>query len=102
MGAEGNIAPQLFASVIKSADDGDWEAFKKSYKQVLSLYSIVFQYNGNSSAQRALKPLMNAFGLPGGSVRPPMVPINDADLAAMVAAVDRIGIPELAGRAKLK
>ena len=99
MGAEGNIAPQLFAAVIRNADNGDWEAFKKCYGQLLSLYSVVFQFNGNSSAQRAIKPLMNAFGLPGGHVRPPQVAIGDKELVAMVAAVDKIGIPELAGLA---
>jgi 4-hydroxy-tetrahydrodipicolinate synthase len=102
MGAESNIAPQLFAATIRSFDAGDWEAFRKCYRQLLSLYSTVFQFNGNSSAQRGIKPLMNAFGLPGGSVRPPMVALEGAELAAMVAAVDKIGIPELAGRANLK
>ena len=102
MGAEGNIVPQLFAEVIRSFDAGDWEGFKKSYRQLLSLYSVIVQFNGNSSAQRGIKPLMNAFGLPGGAVVPPMVPISDVDLAALVTAVDKIGIPELAGRANLK
>jgi 4-hydroxy-tetrahydrodipicolinate synthase len=102
MGAEGNITPRLFGEVIRTFDSGDWEGFRKSYKQLLSLYSLIVQFNGNSSAQRAIKPLMNAFGLPGGAVVAPMVPISDADLAALVTAVDKIGIPELAGRARLK
>lgn len=96
MGAEGNIAPQLFASVIRTFDEGDMEGFRVSFGKLMSLYAVVSQFNGNSSSQRAVKPLMNALGLPGGAVRAPMLPINDKDLAAMVKAVMAIGIPELA------
>ena len=97
MGAEGNIAPQLFASVIRTFDEGDMEGFRISFRQLMSLYVVVSTFNGNSSSQRAVKPLMNALGLPGGAVRAPMLPIGDKDLAAMVKAVMAIGIPELAG-----
>ena len=78
------------------ADGGDMDAFRTSFRQLMSLYVVVNTFNGNSSSQRAVKPLMNALGLPGGAVRAPMLPINDKDLAAMVKAVLAIGIPELA------
>jgi 4-hydroxy-tetrahydrodipicolinate synthase len=97
MGAESNIAPQLFGSVITTFDSGDMEAFRVAFGRLMSLYAVVSQYNGNSSSQRAVKPLMNALGLPGGAVRPPMLPIGDKDLAAMVKAVLALGIPEFAG-----
>lgn len=102
MGAETNIAPQLCTTIIRSFETGDMETFRRSYKQILGLYSIVFTHNGNSaSAQRGIKPLMNAFGLPGGAVRSPMLAIEDDELAIMASKVDKLGIPELTGRLKL-
>ena len=33
-----------------------------------------------------MKPLMNAFGLPGGTLRAPRMPIDDAELKATLSA----------------
>jgi dihydrodipicolinate synthase/N-acetylneuraminate lyase len=49
------------------------------------------KYGGSS--MRALKPLMNAFGLPGGTLRSPRMPVSAADLDIVIKTVLRIDIP---------
>ena len=47
---------------------------------------------------RAMKPLMNALGLPGGSLRPPRLPISDVELEKVVQEVIKLKIPGLPSR----
>jgi 4-hydroxy-tetrahydrodipicolinate synthase len=93
MGGEGNFAPTLFASVISSWEAGDYDRLRSSFGKMIALIAINNKYGG--SAMRALKPLMNAFGLPGGTLRPPRMPISDGDLDAVVKAVLKLEIPDL-------
>lgn len=95
MGPEGNLAPKLCASVIAAFDAGDLEALRTNFDKVMGLWSITSRYGG--SMLRGLKPLMNAYGLRAGSLRSPRVPIGENDLRDMIAAVEALQIPELAG-----
>ena len=91
MGGEGNFSPTLFAAVIAAWQAKDHAQLRESFGKLIALTAISSQYGG--SAMRALKPLMNAFGLPGGTLRPPRLPISAADLDIVVKAVLRLNIP---------
>lgn len=93
MGGEGNFCPQLFASVISAWEQKDYERLRVDFGKLIAFTAISSKYGG--SAMRALKPLMNAFGLPGGTLRKPRMAVSAADLDAVVAAVLKIGITEI-------
>ena len=93
MGGEGNLVPALFASVIAAWQARDMDRLRESYGKVIGLTAISNRFGGSS--MRAMKPLMNAFGLPGGTLRPPRLPIGVADLEEVVQAVLRLDIPGL-------
>lgn len=91
MGGEGNFSPALVASVISSWQAKDMDRLRESFGKLLALTAISNRYGG--SAMRAMKPLMNAFGLPGGTLRPPRLPITAAELAEVVKAVVKLNLP---------
>lgn len=102
MGGEGNFAPQLVANVISAFQACDMELLRDSFRKLMAFVAINVRYAKSSSSMRGLKPLLNAFGLPGGTLRPPRVSIGGADLAAMIQDVLRLklpGIPSLASGA---
>ena len=91
MGGEGNFSPALVASVISSFQARDMENLRISFGQLMALTAINNRYGGSS--MRAMKPLLNAFGLPGGTLRPPRLPVSAADVDEVVKAVLRLKIP---------
>ena len=91
MGGEGNFMPSLVASVIKAWETKDLEGLRESYGKLMGLAAIHNRYGAGS--MRAMKPLLNAFGLPGGSMRPPRLPISPAELDEVVKAVLALKIP---------
>ena len=93
MGNEGNIAPSLAASVVTAFQAKDLERLRDSFGKLMGLAEIVKRYGG--ATLRGLKPLLNAFGLPGGTLREPRLPIDAADLDTMIKAVLALQIPEL-------
>ena len=93
MGGEGNLSPALVASVINAFAARDYDQVRESYSKLM-LFTAINNKHGGSS-MRAMKPLMNALGLPGGTLRPPRRPISGADLDEVVKAVLGIQIPGL-------
>ena len=47
------------------------------------------------SSMRAMKPLLNAYGLPGGTLRPPRLPITPAELEKVIADTVKLDLPGL-------
>jgi 4-hydroxy-tetrahydrodipicolinate synthase len=97
MGGEGNFSPEMVIAVIKAWEAKDMDAVRKSFGTLMAFARIYVRYGGH--AARGLKPLMNAFGLPGGHMRPPRVAISPEEVAEMVRlvkALDIPGIPPLA------
>ncbi|WP_196073043.1 dihydrodipicolinate synthase family protein [Nakamurella alba] len=99
MGAEGNVAPRLFADVVRHFVAGDQQSLRTSFDQILGLWAAIDRFGG--SVGRGLKPLMNALGLPGGSLRAPLLPIPDDDLDVLLADVKALKIPELQGMSEV-
>jgi 4-hydroxy-tetrahydrodipicolinate synthase len=91
MGGEGNFCPQLFAAVIAAWEAKDYERLRVSFGKLMAFTALSNKYGGSS--MRALKPLMNAFGLPGGTLRSPRMPVSAADLDIVIKTVLRIDIP---------
>lgn len=91
MGGEGNFMPSLVASVIASWKAGDKDRLRDSFGKLMGLAAINNRFGGSS--MRGMKPLMNAFGLPGGTLRLPRMPIGAAELDEMVKAVLQLQIP---------
>ena len=58
----------------------------------MGIYRIHHRYGG---PVRAMKPLLNAFGLPGGTVRLPRMSISAEELEDVVAETLLLKIPEL-------
>ena len=83
MGTEGNFMPSLVQSVIAAWEANDRDGLRRSYGTLMRLVEILQRSGGGNL--RSLKPLMNAFGLPGGHLRPPRLPIGGDDLARRVA-----------------
>jgi len=99
MGGEGNISPEMVTSVISAFAAGDREALRRNFDRLMAFASIYVRYGG--STMRGMKPLMNAFGLPGGELRPPRLPISDADLRQFIAEIEKLNLPGLPLRAKI-
>jgi 4-hydroxy-tetrahydrodipicolinate synthase len=91
MGGEGNFSPALVASVISAFKAKDMETVRVSFGKLMALASIINRYGGFTL--RGFKPLLNAYGLPGGTLRPPRLPISPADAEEMVKAVAKLEIP---------
>jgi 4-hydroxy-tetrahydrodipicolinate synthase len=92
MGTEGNFAPVLVASVINAFRKGDSVLLRESFDKLLAFAAINERYGGGSAA-RAMKPLLNAFGLPGGTLRPPRVAIPPSEVDELVQAVVALKLP---------
>jgi 4-hydroxy-tetrahydrodipicolinate synthase len=92
MGGEGNFSPRMVADVIAAWQENDKEKLKRSFA-ILMAFGMAYKRFGEGSAARGLKPLMNAYGLPGGYLRLPRIPIEDAELSQMIAMIKKIPIP---------
>jgi dihydrodipicolinate synthase/N-acetylneuraminate lyase len=57
----------------------------------MALALIVRRYGGSSL--RGLKPVLRLFGLPGGPLREPRLPLDAAEVEKMALALDQLQIP---------
>ena len=93
-GMEGNIAPKLFASVVTGFVNKDIALMHESFRKVMRLHAIL--KNPVRENQRAIKPVLNAYGLGGGQIRPPRIAISGQELEDVIAAIEALEIPEMA------
>ena len=93
-GMEGNIAPKLIASVMAAFMAKDVDLMHASFRKMILLHSIL--RGPVRSNQCAIKPVLNAYGLGGGHIRPPRIAISGAELDATLAAIEALEIPEMA------
>lgn len=102
MGYEGSFCPELPASVISAYRANDMTRVAERFGKLMAFNALIERFGGSS--MRAMKPLLNAFGLPGGTLRPPRLPVGRAELKAIVQevlALELPGIPQLADRTLL-
>src|SRR5262249_55112506 len=74
MGHEGNLTPVLTASVIAAFRNRDHDALKVNFAKLMAMNAIGDRYGGSSV--RALKPVMNAYGMHAGYLRYPRIAIH--------------------------
>ncbi len=89
--SEANLAPALCASVTRAYEAGDLETMMTSFGKVVRLSDVLYRNGGI----RVTKALLNHLGLPGGYPRKPQLPVGDAVLMTVAAAVDELQIEEL-------
>jgi 4-hydroxy-tetrahydrodipicolinate synthase len=97
MGGEGNFSPKMVASVINAWKAKDMAAVATSFSKLMA-FAGAYSRHGGGHAARGLKPLMNKFGLPGGYLRSPRLPLPAPqvdEFAKLVDAMDLPGIPKL-------
>ena len=83
----------LVQSVITSFEARDMERLRESFSKLMAFTSTQKAYGGSS--MRAMKPLLNAYGLPGGTLRPPRLPITPAELEKVIVDTIKLGLPGL-------
>lgn len=94
-GMEGNIAPKLFNSVISGFVAKDMALMHESFRKLMLLHAIL--RGPVRENQRAIKPVLNAYGLNGGSIRPPRIAISGTELEDTLKSIEALKIPEMAG-----
>jgi len=82
LSSEGNLAPALCVSVVDAYGRGDFAACGVTYARLVRLHVGLRRLGGIA----AVKCALDLLGLPGGTVRPPRLPL-DADRRAAVAAL---------------
>jgi dihydrodipicolinate synthase/N-acetylneuraminate lyase len=95
MGGEGNLSPEIAAAVISGFRERDMERVRDAWSKLLKVAAIADRYGGNASSMRAMKPLLNAFGLPGGTLRSPRIAISGRDLEDAINAIVQLKLPGL-------
>ncbi len=92
MGHEGNLYPALFASVVSAFEAKDHDRMNDAFTKVMGIHAIHYRYGG---VLRAMKPLLNALGLPGGTVRLPRLAITPEELEDVLESTLNLGIAGL-------
>jgi dihydrodipicolinate synthase/N-acetylneuraminate lyase len=97
MGHEGNLAPKLAHSVITAFEQGDHATLRSSFSRLMAISRIHYRHGG---PVRAMKPLLDALGLQGGTVRLPRMAIGSKALEGVLRDTLALNIPELQGLPK--
>jgi 4-hydroxy-tetrahydrodipicolinate synthase len=93
LSSEGNLAPGLCHSVVDAYRRGDGTAAHDAYARVMRLHAATRRLGGISATKAALARL----GLPGGSPRPPRLPVSESAAADLVAVFDALDLRPVEG-----
>ena len=93
-GMEGNIAPKLVQSVVTGYVTQNIPLMHESFRKMMLLHAIL--RGPVRENQRAIKPVLNAYGLGGGQIRPPRFAISGEELETVLQAIEALQIPEMA------
>ena len=99
-GMEGNIAPKMIQSVITAFLAKDMDTMHASFYKLMLLHALLKGHDTEN--QRAIKPVLNTYGLAGGTIRPPRILIEGARLEKMLNDIEALKIPEMAGWSRKK
>jgi 4-hydroxy-tetrahydrodipicolinate synthase len=91
MGFEGSVCPELPASVIAAYRTGDMAAVAARFRKLMALHALIQRFGGGMVT--GVKPLLNAFGLPGGSLRLPRLPLGEAEVREFMREVQKLDLP---------
>ena len=94
-GMEGNIVPKVAAAIVSGFVAKDMDLMHRSFRSLMQVRTIL---RGTvRSNMRGIKPVLNAYGLNGGHVRPPRIAISGAELDSALDAIEALQIPEMKG-----
>jgi 4-hydroxy-tetrahydrodipicolinate synthase len=88
LSSEGNLAPRLCVSVVEAYGRDDFAASQDAYARLLRLHAGLRRLGGIAAVKCALE----LCGLPGGTVRPPRLPLDADRRAAVAALLDELDI----------
>lgn len=91
MGNEGNFSPETAVAVIKAFEANDPDKLRETFGKLMELATIIQRYGGSSL--RGMKPLLAAYGLPGGGLREPRLPFEQAEVDKMLKAIIELRLP---------
>lgn len=92
-GMEGNMFPKLAASVVSCFVAGDMKGMHTAFKTLMQVRTVM--RGPVRSNQRGAKAVLNAFGLPGGTVRPPRMLVSGEELEEVIVALRALEVPEM-------
>lgn len=93
MTSQGNLAPRISQSVIDCFVNNDLPGLTDAFARVLRLLVV----DSRAGLSRGTKEALRQLGLPGGHVRPPRMPVNDAARADIATMLDQLDIRRLEG-----
>jgi dihydrodipicolinate synthase/N-acetylneuraminate lyase len=98
--SQANFLPQTFRRYLDAYNTGDFAGLHKAYADLRRATQYINQWQAWSP--RFHKMVMKAFKLPGweGSVRPPFVAYDDAELERFAAGALELDIPEINNMAR--
>jgi 4-hydroxy-tetrahydrodipicolinate synthase len=88
LSSEGNLAPQLCVALIERIDAADHDGAAQIHQQVMAVHEATQALGGIVGAKAALRLL----GAPGGSPRPPRLPVAPERAQSLVDVLDRLGV----------
>ena len=88
LSSEGNLAPRLCVSVVEAYGRADFAAAEMAYARLMRLHAGLQRLGGIAAVKCALELL----GLPGGTVRPPRLPLDSERRAAVAALLDGLDV----------
>lgn len=87
LSSDGNLVPELCQEVIRTWTAGDLAGVQRTFTRLMRVYARTRRLGGITGTKAALALL----GLPGGSVRPPRLPLPDARLDEVRLLVEEMG-----------
>jgi 4-hydroxy-tetrahydrodipicolinate synthase len=93
LSSEGNLVPTLCVEIVEAYARGDDTACRSAYARLMSLHAGFRRLGGIAAVKCALELL----GLPGGTVRRPRLPLDDARRAEVATLLDAFDLRMVEG-----
>lgn len=92
------VIPDLICALWSAAEAGDWTRAKALHGLIQPLATLVYRQPPASRAVARLKACLAMLGvIEGEALRPPLVPVDDAEREALKRALERCGVLPGAG-----
>ena len=88
LSSEGNLAPRLCVALIDCIEQDDRDAAARVHSEIMEIHEATQALGGIVGAKAALRLL----GAPGGSPRPPRLPVVPERAQALVDVLERLGV----------
>jgi 4-hydroxy-tetrahydrodipicolinate synthase len=93
LSSEGNLVPRLCVALIDAHRRGDHAGALEAYARIMRIFTATRRLGGIAATKAALALL----DLPGGTLRPPRLPVSDDTRAAITAMLETFDVRALEG-----